>query len=632
MYRNGMEIFFLSSFFTLSPEPSCKNSTQYYLFNGYMHKYYVNNGYMVLKIKLFFIIEMKQLLWRLDYLCIELISINIHRYCKILKENWKLIYSNDLGERLIHACLSNSFEKINENVYEFILHNFFIQKFQIYDKIFEKIKHFDMINGKNFNKLKISLYQNIQLKNNKEKFKLTTNKLILYSIYDNNFFVQSFQFFSNLFVKKDLEIHLAERVERDENCKLEELLMILLENTSNEIESIRITFDGRTIKFLDKFTQILLERKNLKNLYLEELSQLTNFFLGVTFAHNFSNSIESLLHFNSIEYLNIEFPNYEIPEIFAFLNLSSIKNIRTLNIYYLDLEYYGSFNYKFLENCQNLESLTLSFITNSDKFNIFDIFLPISKTLKILDLNAFEIDDTKHLRNFMKFLSESSLQKIVLRRISFHEEPFIKKFQFLEHFHNTLTSLAIIDCNIDDEDLINLPKCLQKCHQLNNFEFKDTNFGETLLKNIYKSLQSSCKTLRSISIYRLCDVLMQLQSFLELINLLEKCKSLRKFELEIAIIDNKIPDLLLVLTKFQETLEIIHLTHQFSNSHFEKLLDFLSGCVRLKAVTGCFTIVKDTIGQALIKSLSNSKYSLKNLGQLPSENCERFPHIFYLNL
>lgn len=116
---------------------------------------------------------MRQLLWRLDYLCTEIISINIGRYSKTSKDDWSLRYCNDLGDKLLLACLTNSKKQgLDENEFQFILDNFSIRQFVIFPKIYKTVKHFNFFNEKFIEKLKINTFGEIKLQKKNKKFSI----------------------------------------------------------------------------------------------------------------------------------------------------------------------------------------------------------------------------------------------------------------------------------------------------------------------------------------------------------------------------------------------------------------------------------------------------------------------------
>lgn len=589
-------------------------------------------------------IEMKQLLWSLDYLCIEVISKNIQRFSKTSKANWKLRICNDLGDRLILACLSNSLDEMDENTYRFILDNFMVRNFKIFCKMFEKVEYFDFLNGKSFDNLEINLKLRIKLKNKDKNFRIITNKLILNTNLSKESLAESHTFFSNIFVKKDMMVSIC-NINNNNRMEMQKLLLIMLDNTSKHIENIDIPFENMNKEFIEKSIEILCKRKKLKNLYTifdERVPKSIRVFFVInnfTIDCDLSASVKSYLNsidikdsfksFDSIENVYIKFKNNknfeEIEEIFSIFNSLNLENLKEVCISLCNTEYYGKHFHNFLANCLNLEKLTLSDVDDYN-FNIFDSILSCSKSLKVFKLYSIEIDNPRKVESFKTFLSKSSLQELILERISFNNEYSLEVIQYLEHLKNTLTSLAIIFCTFSNETIHFLFKVLKKFKSLKCFHFDHSKIITENFVEIFQSLQSSSQTLQDIFICKPFNG-MKLKNCFELLNLLNNCKKLTTIYIRTYIDDDKIPELLSILKKFENNLEVINLDLCYSEKYHKELFNFLSGFSKLKYV------YRDILGKAwslednLMKSLLNSRYSLRFVHEHYEYYLNSFPYI-----
>lgn len=593
---------------------------------------------------------MRQALNRLDYLCIEIMSKNINRFCRTSKENWKLRFCNDIGDRLILASMANSTEGIlEETVYQFILQNFIINNFKIFGRLLKKIEYYNFLNGLSIDELTINLDNEIKLKEeNNEKFRLIANKLNLNCVC-HELFLKSYKFLSNLSIRKRLNINF-----NFEDCKqkiqLEKLLLNILENTSLEIENIEIPFSEPTKEFLEKLIEIFNERKYLKTFYVnfdEKLPKLLKiFFLDVSTSSIIHQSIinsplasylsknndfnESLKSFKSIENLHLKCSNCknsnEIKEIFSFLESLNLKNMKKIKLYSFNMSHFGKEFRNFIKNFRNLEELKLISIF-MDNYNIFDLILPCLNTLKVLRFNFIRISDWRKMENFKLFLSHSSIHKIIFCRSFFGNEYSLEVIRSLENLQNTLTSLTFNNCTLSNEFLNFLPKILQNFNKLIVFHFRHSKIDNETLMEIFKSLQSSCQTLQNIVI-KGSKIPRRLENCIDLFNLLEKCNGLISIRIKIIIKEDKIPELLSILKKYQKFLEEIDLDFCWSEKYHGELCNFLSGCTQLRYVKRY--ILKDIVlkDEDLINSLTNSKYSLKYTNKLNDSNLSIFPHIF----
>lgn len=581
---------------------------------------------------------MKQFIWRLDYLCIEVISINIQRYSRIPREFWKLRYCNDFGERLIFTCLANSFEDgVDEKSYEFILNNFSIRKLKIFPKLHEKIEYFDFLNGKKFDELEIFLSKEIKL-TSKQNFRLMTKELNIKEIGEGNIFTQSQNFFSNLHVEKDLKINFFTGNSKN-NFKLETLLLLMLKNTSKEIENIQIHLEEPSLNFLKGLLEISKERKYVQNFNatlkpLQEISSMPVIFLWETiltstfyfkpiYSKSYKKFLEYLQEWTAIESLNATCYDFEITDTnlknyFSIINSLNLNNLKELKFEFLDYKNISKEIRYFFEACQNLVCLKLK-----KGFN-FQLILPCSKTLKSLYLDVSAKDNRININDFKKFLYQSSLEEINVKFDSLENQYFFEIVQPLEILKNTLTSLSIYCLHTSENTLKFLPSVIEKFHHLKYFFFSPSVRDKTF-QEILKSLKSS-KALEEIYMYKVNNG-RNIDNISPLFNLLNNCEKLRVIHIGMTIIVDKIPELLLILKKFQNILEEINLDLCCNKKYFEELKVFLSGCSRLRRVF-VYPLMGDQISQKeFIDSFYCSRYSLQVLQPFYRDILDHFPHI-----
>lgn len=591
-------------------------------------------------------INMRRILWRLDYLCIEIISMNIHRFSRISKETWRLRHWNDLGDKLILACISNSFEEMNENVYDFILSNFSVRKLRIFPKMFEKVQYFDFLNGKSFEKLNIEVVQKMKFKIPLQDIRLETNVLKIFgnqrkntgSFMDVYMLKKNYEFLLNIHVHKEIKFRFGwQSGFHDES----EILLNLLKNTSKKLEIIDIPLHFENANFSKEFRDVLLDRKNLQNLHIkfygESPSKINVCIIGLFWLkHTYNNSesinniVKALQLFNSINTLEFCFQETfhiysEIEEYFFIANSMTLNNVRTLKISGLNINNHLKSFKNLLENCPKLEELKFNTLCIVD-LDVFHEILHYSKALKILDLNNLKVYNKINNNPLKNFFPYSSLQNVSFWGISFTDDSFFALIVGLENFQDILISLKIEYCKFQYPFFHMLPQTIKKLHKLKSFTMKSVTGEPELLIEIFKSLQSSSKTLQKISI---SFSFLELNNSVELFELLRKCNKLTDISIDVKINEDKIPELILLLTKFQNILKKINFNLCFNKKYSENLLNFLSGCTQLKAVKGTEVEIKDELKKQFLKSIDNSKYSVKLLFYRKFCNFNRFPHFLF---
>lgn len=579
---------------------------------------------------------MNQFLWTLEYLSIDILSKNIVSYSKTPTHTWKLRYINGLGDKIILSSISNSFLKMDEKCYEFILENFFVKKFQIFRKLFLKIEYFDFLNKKYFEEFHIELLDKIKLRYI-QNFKLTVDKLVI-NEFNQRYFTKNYDFLSKLYVKKELVIYRNKEVENT-NFKVEKMLLTLLENTSVEIENIEIFLKCETVEFLNKLSEIIMKRKYLKKLFVNFDKEIPNVIRIFPFSQNlmtFPKVLESpgklLLSriyneffdsFQSISYLSFNCKSCqsldEIENLFLYLeslNLNSLKEIE----FQLPFLFDTADIHILLEKCPNLEKLSLSG-DSIHHCNIIDSKTPCLKTLK-----NFKLFDTYwiNMESLKISFSHLSLEEIHFEKIYVMDGNFCQLLKCLENFYDTLTTLKIYSCNFSCDTIEFFTKILKNFQNLECFEMKMNDISTQTLSDIFKSLQTSSKTLRKLTVK--LNPILQLKNCCELFHLLDKCEKLINFVVQIRLMENKIPELLTKIRKFQNYLEKLDLNLCYNKKNLNEIADFLSGCAKL---TDVFCKLDNVfVERELEKSLKNSRYSLKyyNFGYQCSSWV--YPHCF----
>lgn len=598
--------------------------------------------------------KMKEILWRLDLLCIEVISIHIERYSLTPRKSWRHKYVKNLGERLIQASLANSRgQGIDENAYSFILNNFHIKKFKIFKKMYEKVNNFNFLNGKYFDELEIDLAGILKLQNSPEHFELNVNKLILNEVEIDNFFHENFTFLSNVYVKSNLEIFLFDE-ESKKKEEIENLLLRMLNNTSKDIENIFIFYDNPSKSFIERSIDIIIERRNLKYLNIKFSNQQIKSIISLIIVNlinkdsskcfsSFSNMeafdryLKSLDSIEKIIYLILEQISLEeVHKQIMYLQLLKLNNLKELDIHMVNLNGLSNELYHLFEKCTALQRLSVSIkpsVRHSD-FNIFSALLPCAKSLKVLYLKNIVFDNNSIMQSFKDFMFQASLKKIKFEFVQFGESYFNKPIELLGNLENSLTSLVMTEIDYFDESKNLLPSVLPKLKKLEVFHLGLSNIENKLLSEILISLQSLSRTLKKIHIYaqedwRDNEMFEEFDNHYHLFDFLNKCNCLTVIDICININEDKIPQLLQILEKFQSNLEEIDLGFCWNKNYQKEFIEFLTGCPKLKKVYGYCYLDKLTRMKKVVRSLENSRYSLESIDFIYDFLMTRFPLITY---
>lgn len=592
----------------------------------------------------------------LNYLCIEIIGKNIKRYCKLPNNQWRLRYSKELGEKILNSTISNSFyDGINEKSFKFIFSNFYIENVRFFPIIIKRIEYFDFLNNLKFNKFKLNSESPIKLRN-RQNFSMEIDFLKIDFKCDKNLLEESYGFFSNVKVNKSIYIYMKFG---DENTmeKLENIILILIENSSENLETLQIFTYRLTKNFIKKCIPVIKKRKNLKkleginisefdessiiDLYQSTFSNLTSFTIkNIQGNLNLKTINICLKYLYSIQQLKIFLTELkfldnldEIKSLFFTLKSRNNNNLTELLFQFINLINFGKEFSLFLQSCFNIQYFVFieEKIRKIKDYNFFDSLSNSWKSLKYIHLELMWITTSKRSESLQNLLRFSSINEILLKKIYFKKERnfFLEMIRTIGIFKCNITSLQIIKCRIPENELKFFPNILKNLNSMKIFHLENDFLNLELFYSIIESLMSSGKTLVKIIIDKNNHNLRK-ERGLELYQLLEKCEHLNVFSLGISLFPNEIPKLFSILKKFRNKLEHINIHHFFYPEYQTELIDFLSSCTRLKSVSGSFSYdFSRSELISLVKSLENSKYTLESFPHCKpgySEMFNKFPN------
>lgn len=601
---------------------------------------------------------MKNLLRKLDYLCIESIGKNIKRWSKTPGKHWIKRNCNDLGERLILAALSNlAMEGVDDDCYLFILENFYVKRLKISLKMFDTIQYVDFLNGKSFDILDMNLKYPLKLKN-KDNFRVTINTLILHFPEDDLIFSKCFNIFKNMIVNKVIIIN-AFQFQEFSSCYIEQLIIRILKSASNELETIELQLNYATSCFLMELADCLKCKKNLKNInfdffHIFRREVLINYFQTSVF-HLSSFRMSTFKNIWNLKTLNRCFKNLvtleklviwlsadivledynELRTFFLLLESKNLTSMRELELNLPQISRYQTEFSNFLKSCSRLERF--SFIEEKDnilcKQDYFDSLLPASKTLKTFELKYSVLRTRGEIESLKILFSYTSLLDISLVDVRFAKGVFTDFLDSIENSQFQLSIFILMDCEIPYSEFEVLPDSLVKINKLKFIKVFHQIIKRKCFLAIFNGLRSSYKTLEKIYISSNTTQKKRMEDCPELFLLFEECKKLNTIKIEIFLVDDLIPELLLTLYKFQHILNELDIGFCYSPQRITELLEFLNSCTTLVAISG------NAIGEMknwprIIKSLENSKYSLEKVPYFDLQTLDilnNFPNLTFYN-
>lgn len=593
-------------------------------------------------------------LHKLEYLCIEEIGKNIVLLSRTFNKRFGQKCCVKFGDKLILSSISNSFPELDEKCLKFIFDNFYVSTFNICSNLSKKIHNFGFLNEKYLKKLEI--YSTNILHVHKNNFRLSVDELKV--VFDSKSSRKSRNFLSKIFATKTLIIASStvfSPVKKNYLC----VAYKILENTSKNLEYLQIKITNFLNYSPKKFKRFLTERKCLSTIKFQYSSTLLYKVVsktqpcalkGITHYSSFIRKgwkykheeviLRSLL---SLNHLEIDFENAENPlhsddvkKYFSILIAYHAKKLLNLNISLPYSSELASELCKFLRNCSVLEKVSFR-QCNSLSYDISLIFesLKSLKCLNFILLNYVHIITGNAKENLNNLISKSGISEIKLEKIEFKDGFFRQILMALENIKSSLTIISLSYCEFGEDGLQLLTRSLKQFSNLKEFNLFKNIFYEPELLNLFKSLQSSSKSLEKIWIGGL--VLAYIKTYpVDLFDFFYKCEKLKKIRLKIRVGLYYIEEFTSILTKFSHILEEIELDFIHLSHHGHGLENFLSKCTNLVKIHGVSGLVgyDENKSKKLLKSLENCKYLLEDI---PKSNIDYydnmyiFPKIFQTN-
>lgn len=542
---------------------------------------------------------------KLNDMCIASISRNIPRLKMTNRESWRLRHCNDIGDRLLKACIRNlPDEELNETTYDFIFNNFSIKKLVVDDTLIRDISYFDILNEKFFDELIIDFKGLFDLRKFNKNFRIYANKFMIKNLNRKNFAYTVFTKCFHIHVYKELDVSFFNG-KYPYDFDIEELIIDLLENSSPDIEYVKVPLVNSSKGFIKSYINILSERHQLREIYVnfdKDLPNLSKVFFDLmdeslcnTFTidplnkpinwREFNNSMKS---FTNIERINFIFENmyteYRISEVFDFLFSLNLKSLKEIHIVPFDTYDFGVFFSKLVENCTSLMKLEFSCFFHNLLESI-EYFYNCSKTISVLNLYFCQIGIRDRFDGFHRFLINSTIRELKFHRVSFFNESFSKIIRFAEVLRYSLTSLTISECKVVGETLYALPSLLKKIKHLKSFKLDYSGLKNGVLNKILNSLKVSRNSLTTIFLSRDIED-EELEDCTTLFEFLCQSTNLTEIYINLNISDNETYNFLKVLKLFQYSLEKIYMDFCCKKRFRVPLIGLFFSCTELTEVYG----------------------------------------------
>lgn len=583
--------------------------------------------------------EFQNFVQKLEFLCIETIGKNILRYSRTHKQLWEPMYLKDVGQKLILSSISSSgLKDFDETCYEFILKNFYVGELKIFSSLFSTFSTFNFLNGLSVENFEINLTGEVTITD--DNFHMTAKKFRIIENSTASYFLRNFKFFSNVQVETEIIVVLSQ-FDTKEKPDVENLLLILLENTSKNIETIEVPLKKPSRYFFERAMLIMRERKYLKKLNIMLDDESTNILPTILMRSVLTSKYR--IRTAPLDLHNVYFENFEAPAFIENLHISCysckitdkqiikyLKFIQTVNLTFvkkiclnitLSSKIMKAVN-KVLERCSNLRRLESLFI-----IKIPDN-LPCFRTLKVLHLKFVEIDSEENLRIFENCLNKLSLEEIELDIISLSRKYSSRFFEPFFRMKYSLTSLSIYCFSIMENTLEHLPKLLRQLTNLKCFKLHDPSMNENLLKRVIDSLQYSSKNLEELYLEK-NDRKFSVEYCRDLLELLRLCDKLKVIDIKLKVYPYYIPDLIDLLKKFKDCLKKLNICLCAHKDYIDELKDLLSVLSNLEYLQGASFFKDCDRDWEFIEKLYNSRNSLKHIEQYNSNLVHRLTDICF---
>lgn len=418
----------------------------------------------------------------------------------------------------------------------------------------------------------------------------------------------------------------------------------LLETVNQKIKKIKL--EGNTTS--NEKSKILLGYITSRK-YVEKI-EINNYDIQ-QFIHNFQKIIQ--ISANNIKF--IQFKNLIISEEISKMMINCFNSLKILkSLQLINLKFYGNGLQNLwsgLRNVKNsIESLTIDncYLNKNDCFivkkllnqlsalkflrlsknncldyefiDIFDGFRKESIKLEKLCLPDCNLNYFKQIQSLNGFLcNTNNIIDINLSGNSLIHQKVIQIFENLKKSSKNLKSINLNNCKLNEKFLSSLADLFQNCTNLEFINLSKNFISKKNCKQLFNSLKSSSKTLKSLIISK-CNI--QIDDENSLKNFLSVCHCLVNFDISCNLLfnDNRGKDIIGSLQSSAKTLRTLNLSQCKMNK--ECIKEFSKLYKNLHNPQAIILKGNREIGENFNLFCDFSKFHPKNLFLLDISSCK----------
>lgn len=396
-------------------------------------------------------------------------------------------------------------------------------------------------------------------------------------------------------------------------------IKVLLKTLKNKQENMKKELENREQRTLNEY-KIIRETMNssFKNLKFDVVNDITRYFFDidkvqnlqkVIKSHSFAN-IPEMKSFSSSFLMEFQYLFDTFSKISQPVDLNCfIEQMKNFNLSFRQLsdEESKEFKIQLQNNYVNCTPSLLIKVRDEVK-NCSDIFF--------LDKHILSKKDFDNLAKVLR--TKFQVEAICIKRNMTMNDGFSNILLSLGESFDILVDLAIINCNLNENQAKNLGKLLKKCKKITTINLSLNEHMKDGFFDVCKGLETSSKTLKNID-FSFCSLDEYQCQFIE--SLLNKCRCIEKIDLRW---NEFMGDGLILIFNSLEfssnTLKDINLSQcDLTQTYCKKLGDLLNKCPRIDKI--CLQH-NDSMGEGFTSICKGLKTSSKSLKYLDFRNAD----------
>lgn len=284
---------------------------------------------------------------------------------------------------------------------------------------------------------------------------------------------------------------------------LRESIEIIMETINKKQESIKRDVDDEETNTLEEFKRIReVMNKSFNNLIYDLNYTIKNNYLDEENAKNLEKIIKrhTFAELPNAKNIGVSF-SLDFKSVLKFLselltsnNMKSFMELTTsLNLPFKQLSNIDALKFK-MELFSSQTKTLFSIQLKNDNSNSFDVF--------IIERYVLSKNDYK---NLTIILQKFKVESFCLRRNTTMSNGFSNILYTLKNSFDTLIDISIVDCNLNENQAINLGKLFSNCERLETINISLNNNMKDGFVNLCKGLRKSVNCLKRLN-FSYCDL------------------------------------------------------------------------------------------------------------------------------